>query len=132
MAVWSALPDDAVTFPDCNTDAEWFRTDHHWTATGAFHAYEQLGVHLGYTPLAAAYFRPECASKSFLGSSAAAAGIPGIRPDELWLRRAENDTDFRVIRDGEIAEFTGLSLAQVLGDALFKLAGELSLEALRQ
>ena len=31
-----------------------------------------------------------------------------------------------------IADFTGLSLEQVLGDALFKLAGELSLEALRQ
>ena len=31
-----------------------------------------------------------------------------------------------------IAEYTGYSLEQVLGDALFKLAGELSLEALRQ
>ena len=31
-----------------------------------------------------------------------------------------------------IAEFMGLTLAQVLSDALFKLAGELSLEALRQ
>ena len=31
-----------------------------------------------------------------------------------------------------IADFIGLSLEQVLGDALFKLAGELSLEALRQ
>ena len=31
-----------------------------------------------------------------------------------------------------IAQCMGLSLEQVLGDALFKLAGELSLEALRQ
>ena len=31
-----------------------------------------------------------------------------------------------------IAELTGLSLEQVLSDALFKLAGELSLEALKE
>ena len=31
---------------------------------------------------------------------------------------------------GKIAETAGLSLEQVLSDALFKLAGELSLEAL--
>ena len=30
-----------------------------------------------------------------------------------------------------IAEATGISIEQVLNDALFKLAGELSLEALR-
>ena len=30
-----------------------------------------------------------------------------------------------------IAEATGISMEQVLSDALFKLAGELSLEALR-
>ena len=33
---------------------------------------------------------------------------------------------------GAIAEASGKPLAQVLSDALFKLAGELSLEALRR
>ena len=32
----------------------------------------------------------------------------------------------------KVAESAGISLEQVLGDALFKLAGELSLESLRQ
>ena len=32
---------------------------------------------------------------------------------------------------GKVAEKAGLSLTQVISDALFKLAGELSLEALR-
>ena len=32
----------------------------------------------------------------------------------------------------QIAQNTGLSLEQVLSDALFKLAGELSLEAMRK
>ena len=31
-----------------------------------------------------------------------------------------------------VADFAGVSVEQVLADALFKLAGELSLEALRQ
>ena len=31
----------------------------------------------------------------------------------------------------QVAESTGISLEQVLSDALFKLAGELSLEALK-
>ena len=33
---------------------------------------------------------------------------------------------------GRVAEAAGLSLEQVLSDALFKLAGELSLEALHR
>ena len=37
-----------------------------------------------------------------------------------------------VVFYGKVAEAAGISLEQVLSDALFKLAGELSLEALRQ
>ena len=33
---------------------------------------------------------------------------------------------------GKVAEAAGISLEQVLSDALFKLAGELSLQALHQ
>ena len=37
-----------------------------------------------------------------------------------------------VVFYGKVAEAAGISLEQVLSDALFKLAGELSLEALRK
>ena len=37
-----------------------------------------------------------------------------------------------VVFYGKVAEAAGISLEQVLSDALFKLAGELSLQALHQ
>ncbi len=107
-AAWASLPAQAITFLDCTEDRCWFRTDHHWTADGAYFAYVRLGDSLNYTPLPAAHFSPQCVSRSFWGTSASAAGIPGITPDTLSLWRAENDGAFRVFRNGEAAEFKGL------------------------
>ena len=106
--VWGQLPAGCVTFPDCREDAQWFRTDHHWTAEGAYHAYERLGAVLGYTPIPATSFRRATVSRSFLGTSEAAAGIPGIAPEELTLYLLGNEERYVVIRDGTPASFTGL------------------------
>ncbi len=107
-AVWQRLPEETVTFADCTDDAHWFHTDHHWTAAGAYTAYVHLGTYLGYTPLPKEFFSEETVSNSFLGTSEAAAPFPNITPDEIVLFRAENDVHFRVRRDGENADFTGL------------------------
>lgn len=106
--VWGQLPLGCVTFPDCKEEAQWFRTDHHWTAEGAYHAYERLGAVLGYTPIPASEFTRCTVSSSFLGTSEAAAGIPGIAPEEIALYLLGNEERYEVIRDGRPASFPGL------------------------
>lgn len=108
LALYEALPEDTVTFPECCLDAEWFRTDHHWTAAGAYRAYVRLGKELGFTPYPREAFTHEMVSDHFLGTSYAAAGIPFVAPDEITLWRYENDHAFRVTRDGAVAAFSGL------------------------
>ncbi len=97
-----------LTFPECTADAAWFRTDHHWTAAGAYLAYVRLSAVLGYEPLAANTFTPQTVSESFLGSSASRAGLPHVTPDSITLWRYEGDDTLRITRDGVPATFEGL------------------------
>lgn len=72
----------------------WFRTDHHWTALGAYYAYEALGTALGYTPLPRGAFREIEVSDSFLGSSYSACLFPLVRSDRITAMRYVGDTEF--------------------------------------
>lgn len=102
------LPSDAVTFPDCNTDEAWYRTDHHWTTKGAYLAYVRLGEALGYTPLSRDAFSEETVCEDFFGTSAARAGLPFLSPDRITLWRYEDDCSYTVTRNGTPAAFKGL------------------------
>ena len=101
-----ALP-EALTFPDLTADAHWYRTDHHWTATGAFFAYTALARSLDLAPFKQADFRIETVSDRFYGTSHAAAGIPFIAPDHIELYRYEKDASFSVLLEGKLAPFAG-------------------------
>lgn len=108
QGVWEKLPAGVVTFLDATDDAKWYRTDHHWTAEGAYFAYVKLSRYLKYVPFPESDFLPEAASESFLGTSAAAAGFPRITPDTVRVWRYDGDQSYRVLRDGKPAAFTGL------------------------
>lgn len=102
-----SLP-NAISFSDIRNADQWFFTDHHWTPTGAFAAYQALGAHLGYTPHSEADFSKETVSDHFWGTTDAAAGILGVLPDKIELWRYAGDTAFRLVKDGKPAEFAGL------------------------
>ena len=107
--IWQALAaqhPDALALTDCTDDAFWYRTDHHWTTHGAYFAYCRIAAALGITPLTD--FTQQVVSTDFYGTSDAAAGIPFIAPDSIVLYRFEGDEAYRVTRDGEPADFTGL------------------------
>ena len=89
-------------------EGEWFRTDHHWQAAGAYRAYVALAAELGYEAHALSTFTPQTVSESFLGTADAAAGIPGIVPDAITLLRYEGDEAFSVKMEGKSAPFAGL------------------------
>ena len=106
--VWEQLPANTVTFLDATSDAQWYRTDHHWTSEGAYFAYVRLAQHLGYSPYPENTFSEQTVSESFFGTSAAAAGFPKIAPDTVSVWRYEGDLDYRVMRDMQPAAFPGL------------------------
>lgn len=108
QAVWEALPAGTVTFLDATKDAQWYRTDHHWTQEGAYFAYVRLSRYLGYTPYSESDFDVQAVCENFLGTSAAAAGFWQITPDTVSVFRYAGDESYRVLRDGKPAEFTGL------------------------
>ncbi|MBQ3482845.1 MAG: hypothetical protein IJA78_01575 [Clostridia bacterium] len=110
QTVWQQLNaayPEAVTFLDAKSEDYWFRTDHHWTADGAFFAYEQLGAALGYTPLSKSEFARVTVSEAFWGTSDAAAGIPRTAPDVLTLLTRADDGGFHAVADGKPLPFAG-------------------------
>ena len=72
----------------------WFRTDHHWTALGAYYVYAALGDALGYEPYPLSDFRATAVCEDFLGTSYSACLAPLARPDSIIAMRYEGDGDF--------------------------------------
>lgn len=72
----------------------WFRTDHHWTTDGAYHAYMALGEVLGYTPYDRAAFTSEVVSEQFLGTTYSKAGLLSDTPDTMTLWRYDADESY--------------------------------------
>ncbi len=82
----------------------WYRTDHHWTTLGAYHAYAALGELLGYTPTPADAFTIELAADDFRGTTYSASGMNWIAGEDIAFWRYPGDTDFtvEVLTKGEV------------------------------
>lgn len=97
----------ALSLTELNGSGDFYATDHHLTTAGAFRAYLALCPSLEITPYTYEDFEVTCVSTAFAGTSDAAAGIPGVRPDKIELYRFAGDEKFIVTRDGAPAAFTG-------------------------
>lgn len=114
-SVWSndradiSLPSDVVDLTEtlCAEDGTFFKTDHHWTAKGAFIAYKTLGDSLGYTPLSD--FTPVLVSSDFLGTLWSRSGLYLTPPDELELYRFDGDDGYLISGDITSRGFYDLS-----------------------
>ncbi len=89
-------------------DAQWYRTDHHWSTAGAFAAYRAIASQLGITPFEEKDFLKETVTKAFWGTTDAAAGLLNVAPDKIELWRYTGDEALLVTKDGNPATFTGL------------------------
>lgn len=80
----------------------YFRTDHHWTAYGAYRAYVLLAHSLGITPCEEDFFQTEIASRDFYGTSFSRTALPKglIDADVIELYRYVGDTDFTITASG--------------------------------
>jgi hypothetical protein len=67
----------------------YYRTDHHWTARGAYVAYRAWAERCGFTPRPESDFDISAVSEAFYGTNAAKAGLPWTKPDrlEVFARR---------------------------------------------
>lgn len=97
----------ALSLTELNEGGDFYATDHHLTTAGAYRAYLALCPLLEITPYTYEDFEVITVSTTFTGTSEAAAGIPGVRPDKMELYRFTGDTDFTVSKDGAPAAFTG-------------------------
>lgn len=66
-----------------NDDYLYFKTDHHWTMRGAYHAYTTLGDALGFPPYALNDFIIEKVSDDFLGTLYSKAKLANAQPDDI-------------------------------------------------
>ena len=75
----------------------YYRTDHHWTALGAYYGYRALSVPLGFTAADIDSFHPQTVSESFLGTEYSSSGFFWVRPDSMSTY-ADDPGDLRVQR----------------------------------
>lgn len=86
-------------------DSDYYRTDHHWTTSGAYKAYELFMRSLGKTPVSKENFRTETVSESFLGTLYAKAKPVFYKADTV-VAMSLPGADVSVVADGK--ELDGL------------------------
>ena len=82
------------TFREKYDDGEYvyYRTDHHWTALGAYYAYAEVMRSFGQEPYAIGDFERVTVSDSFLGTTYSKAGYKDITPDSMEIMQLRGQT----------------------------------------
>lgn len=75
--IWQLVSENHInlTIPLSNNNGVFYRTDHHWTAEGAYLAYSSLADTLGYTPLPFDRFNIQVLSNEFQGTTYSTSGF---------------------------------------------------------
>ena len=104
---------ERITFIDVKNDFKkdsggdlYYRTDHHWTAKGAYKCYALLGEKMGYTPVSEYCFSKE-SIEGFYGTSYSKSCLWFVQPDniELWSNKSQAEGSVTVeIKDGSDAK----------------------------
>ena len=93
--------EQAVAMPEAFSAAPqdvYYRTDHHWTLNGAYHAYCALSGPLGYTPLPLAQFRLSEYS-AFTGTTLSRSGLPPYAADTLHCAEPDSPVTLTIMDD---------------------------------
>lgn len=84
------------TFNQHKDEYIYYRTDHHWTAFGAFYAYEQWAKEAGFTPLSREQFDITLGSDQFYGTLHSKVNVK-VEPDEIYLFEIKEDMNYQLI-----------------------------------
>ena len=92
------------TLADHKGEYIYYRTDHHWTSTGAYYAYQQLCTALGLTPFDPSAHTARTA-EGFYGTHYSKARTPDAEPDTITYYDLPNAlTIYTVAAPGQPAE----------------------------
>ena len=92
------------TLTDHKGEYIYYRTDHHWTSTGAYYAYQQLCTALGLTPFDPSAHTARTA-EGFYGTHYSKARTPDAEPDTITYYDLPNAlTIYTVTAPGQPAE----------------------------
>ncbi len=95
-------------FTDLKNNYLFFKSDHHWTQTGAFRAQEAFFESINMTPRLESEFDVRKVAQDFLGTLTAKSGIPTNSPDELNLYVPKAPEDLVVNLTEEQKKLTSL------------------------
>ena len=100
----SRFVDVRQTLADHKGEYIYYRTDHHWTSTGAYYAYQQLCAALGLTPFDPSAHTARTA-EGFYGTHYSKARTPDAEPDTITYYDLPNAlTIYTVTAPGQPAE----------------------------
>ena len=90
--VWGYVDDSHINLikPLSKIENSFYKTDHHWTAEGAYAAYTALANELGFSPLPLDFFKIETLSKDFVGTTYSKSGFFFINSEEIEAPTIEN------------------------------------------
>ena len=88
------IVDLRASFLNSNRSDIWYKTDHHWTTSGAFLAYCTLCEKLNISPYGEEFFEITEVSNDFFGTSSSRVGGIYARADSIYLYRYGSDGDF--------------------------------------
>lgn len=75
-------------------DSIYYKTDHHWTTTGAYIGYTGLMEHWNLEPKDISYFDVTIVSDDFYGTIWSSSGMSWTAPDSMEYYRFKGDTDY--------------------------------------
>lgn len=84
----------------------YFKTDHHWTANGAYYAYKKLGEDMGFTPHNKEYFNIKKVTDEFFGTLYSKSGFRHIGPDsiELYIPKSMEQCRVEYFEESRVAD----------------------------
>ena len=104
--MFSGITDDAVKVDmfdrlvEHNSEYLYFRTDHHWTARGAYYGYEQIMLDMGYEPLPLESFE-EWDQGTMIGSLYGGASYPSrLTLDTLYAYIPPMEVSMKIAQTG--------------------------------
>lgn len=102
-----------------NREELYYRTDHHWTAKGAYAAYREICNDLGIEAYEEEYFTVQTVSNTFRGTSFSRSGLPAamISPDSIVLYRYGGDGEYEIINHENGERQTGFYCLEALNTA---------------
>jgi hypothetical protein len=97
----------------------YYRTDHHWTARGAYIAYRAWAERCGLSPSPESDFAVRTVSEAFYGVNAAKAGLPWTPPDRMEVFERKDAPPVRMTVETGAAGADAIRVTDSLYDARF-------------